>query len=181
MSVSVRRTANTLTAIALLVCVAVGCTPSAQPTRAPTATGFATEQEAFAAAEATYRAYVDALNEVDLADPGTFERATDWTTGPLNDADRKSFSEYHADEIQLVGQFAVALVAPRTWDRETGGVEIDTCLDISATDFLDAQGASTVPLDRPAVLALRISLVPDRTSTGLALYDSSTRKGDPAC
>ncbi|MET0860918.1 MAG: hypothetical protein ABW091_07810, partial [Microbacterium sp.] len=59
-----------------------GCTPQPAPT--PTPTGFATEDEAFAAAEETYRAYVDALNQVDLSDPETFEPVYAWTTGEAN-------------------------------------------------------------------------------------------------
>lgn len=63
----------------LAVVLVSGCTPTPEPT--PTPTGFANEEEAFRAAEETYRAYVDALNEVDLADPATFEPLFVWTTG----------------------------------------------------------------------------------------------------
>lgn len=175
------RRLGALAAASLVICLAAGCTPTAAPTPTPTVTGFATEEEAFAAAEETYRAYVDALNEVDLADPRTFELATSWSTGPLNGADRKAFSEYHANGVVLVGKFAVARLTPENWDRDTGGVELDACLDISDTDFLDAEGVSTVPTDRPTVLSLRISLVAHQTPTGLALSDTSPLEGGTAC
>ena len=58
----------------MLAVLMSGCAadPSVEPTPTPT---FANEDEAFAAAEATYRAYVDALNQVDLADPATSRRS----------------------------------------------------------------------------------------------------------
>ncbi len=73
-----RRTAGLLIALAIATTVSA-CTPEPAPT--PTPTGFASEDEAFRAAEETYRAYVDALNAVDLADPATFEPVFAWTTG----------------------------------------------------------------------------------------------------
>jgi ABC-type oligopeptide transport system substrate-binding subunit len=53
--------------LALALALTTACAPDPAPTPSPT--GFASQEEAFAAAEATYRAYVDALNAVDLADP----------------------------------------------------------------------------------------------------------------
>ena len=59
MSHLARTLASTLAAFAVVGAL-VGCAPSSEPT--PTPTGFASEAEAFEAAEATYRAYVDATN-----------------------------------------------------------------------------------------------------------------------
>ncbi len=60
---------------------------------------FASEEEAFAAAEETYRAYVDALNQVDLSDPETFEAVYAWTTGDANADERK---DAHSDARRRV-------------------------------------------------------------------------------
>ena len=73
-----------LAAAAVLACVLITTTGCfAQPDPEPTPL-FSSEEEAFAAAEATYRAYVDALNQVDLSDPETFEEVYAWTTGDAN-------------------------------------------------------------------------------------------------
>ena len=69
-------------ALALALGLTTGCQP--EPRRHPSAPAFANEEEAFAAAEETYRAYVDALNQVDLSDPETFEAVYAWTTGDAN-------------------------------------------------------------------------------------------------
>ncbi len=85
-----------LAAAAVLACVMMTTTGCfAQPDPEPTPL-FSSEEEAFAAAEETYRAYVDALNQVDLSDPETFEEVYAWTTGELNASDRKGLSD-HAD------------------------------------------------------------------------------------
>ncbi len=76
-----RRSAAVVVALAVTL-GATACQP--EPTPTPTGPAFASEDEAFAAAEETYRAYVDALNQVDLSDPETFEAVYAWTTGEAN-------------------------------------------------------------------------------------------------
>ncbi len=163
----------------LAVALLAACTPEPAPT--PTPTGFASEAEAFAAAEATYRAYIDALNAVDFGEPATFEAVYAWTAGSLNNADREDFSRNHAEEQTLEGAFEVASVSPRSWDAEDSSVELDACLDVSDVDVLDASGKSIVPSDRPDVLALRVSLVPGSSNTGLLLSDTSAREDGATC
>ena len=90
------RAASIVIAAMLAVGALAGCGPT-DPTPTPTPTGFASEAEAFAAAEATYRAYVDALNQVDLSDPSTFEEVYRWTTGDANAAIRTSLSSMAAE------------------------------------------------------------------------------------
>ncbi len=73
----------------LLLGVLTGCGAAGEPRASTPAPLFSSEAEAFAAAEATYRAYVDALNQVDLSDPETFEAVYAWTTGDANATDRE--------------------------------------------------------------------------------------------
>ena len=85
-----------------LVAGMAACQPEPQPT--PGGPVFATEEEAFAAAEETYRAYVDALNQVDLSDPETFEAVYAWTTGELNATTGKTLSRgMHAEGVTVSG------------------------------------------------------------------------------
>ena len=84
-------------ASALAAALLSGCT--SEPAPVVSTPSFATEDEAFAAAEQTYRNYVDALNQVDLSDPATFEPVYAWTTGDANAADRETVAQMHADGL----------------------------------------------------------------------------------
>ncbi|MDN8549474.1 hypothetical protein PUW81_010175, partial [Microbacterium sp. NM3R9] len=82
------------------VLLTAGCSdpaPAASPTApaktaAPTET--ASDEAVFREAEAAYRAYVDALNAVDLADPATFEPVFALTTGELRSSEEASLMSY---------------------------------------------------------------------------------------
>lgn len=168
-------------ALTLVAGVVTGCTP--EPAPSPTATGFATEEEAFAAAEETYRAYVDALNQVDLSDPETFEAVYAWTTGELNSADRKTFAQMHADRWTVGGQSQVALVAPRQMGGPDGTeVDLAVCVDVGAVTLTDETGASVVDSDRAALQSTLVSLEPSSSSsTGLLITNIVGREGEPEC
>ena len=84
----ITRLAGACAVAALVMSALVGCgtpTDPAEPTPV-----FTSEEQAFAAAEETYRAYVDALNQVDLSDPATFEPVFALTTGEANAVRRES-------------------------------------------------------------------------------------------
>ncbi|MDQ1128454.1 hypothetical protein [Microbacterium sp. SORGH_AS_0888] len=107
------------------VLVLSGCMP--EPAPSPTPTGFADEDAAFAAAEATYRAYVDALNRVDLSDPATFEDVYRWTTGELNASDRKGLSAYHARGLNLNGASEILTLDRHQASADFNAVSLDVC------------------------------------------------------
>lgn len=167
---------------AVLVSVALtGCgTPAPAPT--PTPTGFATEDEAFAAAEATYRAYVDALNQVDLSDPETFEEVYAWTTGTANAEERKSLSSMHAEGWSVGGDSVVELIAPAEFDIESRQGTLVACLDVSGITLVDAGGESMVSSDRPHVQTVEVLVVASSTTaTGLAVAALSGYEGVSPC
>lgn len=156
-----------------------GCVP-ADPAAAPTPT-FSNEAEAFAAAEATYREYVKALNAVDLSDPETFEGVYAWTTGDLHSADRESLSAHHANGIQVEGDSVIALVVPET-STWPGSIRLLVCLDVKSFVLADEAGNSLVPSDRADVLAIRVNLSESESSpTGLLIDAIAPREGEPAC
>jgi hypothetical protein len=154
-----------LLAAAVAVCALPGCAaaPAPSPTPAPS---FTSDEQAFAAAEATYRAYVDALNHVDLADPATFEPVYALTTGELNVSDRKNFSKWHSDQLTIVGDASVLSVSL----SKNGTDRILACYDVTAVDVLDADGASIVSANRPNIQALLITMSSaPSTVTGLRI------------
>lgn len=167
------------TAILVTACV-VGCAPQSAPSPSPsgTASPFSSDAEAFAAAEATYRAYVDALNQVDLAKPDTFEAVYELTNGDANEKARAEFSSLQAQGLVVGGSTRVASVeasAASTVDE----VQLLVCADVSQVTLTDANGQSKVSPDRPPVQPLTV-----RVLTGLRtplITNISGREGPPLC
>lgn len=145
-----RRSAVLVATVTLAVALSA-CTPAAAPTPTPSPTGFASKEEAFAAAEATYRAYIGALNNVDLSDPATFEPLFSLTAGDLNDLDKKSFSRLHAAGSVVTGSTEVVSITPI--DASDDEVRLSVCLDVSEVGLTDSQGNSLVEKDRPDLRA----------------------------
>ena len=103
----IRRVAAATLALALALGMTTACQP--EPAPSPSAPVFANEEEAFAAAEETYRAYVDALNQVDLSDPETFEAVYAWTRVTSTRASERRSSRC----TQTDGRFRVRRELPR--------------------------------------------------------------------
>ncbi|HET6302682.1 hypothetical protein [Microbacterium sp.] len=175
------RIVSGLVALLLAGASATGCSgqPAPDPST-PSAPAFASDEEAFAAAEETYRAYVDALNEVDLSDPATFEPVFAWTTGEANSGARREFSEMHANVWTVTGETRVALVAPH--ETSESGTSLDVCLDVSDVAVVDANGQSVVSPDRRNIQSMRVVLTAGSASpTGLLIADIDGREGQPQC
>lgn len=145
------------------------CSPAPQPTPSPTPTPlFASEDEAFAAAEATYREYNDALNQVDFATPKTFDAVFALLSGDAEKSTRKSFSEFHAERLQSVGAIMFDSFTLVSADPQHGEVRANVCVDVSGVDVLDESGTSITSADRPARQPMRVMFVPrpgERTLT----------------
>ena len=160
-----------------------GCTP--QPRPSPTPTSFATEEEAFAAAEETYRAYVDALNAVDLSDPETFEGVYAWTTGELNAEDRKTFTQMHADGWAVSGDSAAVLVEARSMGGTASApstTQLAVCVDVGGVSLVDRTGKSVVDADRTNLQSTSVILTPSNSSsTGWLISNILGRQGEPKC
>ncbi|MFV0372575.1 hypothetical protein [Microbacterium sp.] len=131
-----------------------------------------------AAAEATYRAYVDTLNAVDLADPATFEPMYAYMTGPALDDAKVAFSGLHAAGGAITGESIVTLVQ-LTPQSTVSEAELLVCLDVSEVDLVDSQGNSHVTDDRPALQSLSISLT--RHGSGWLINSMVGREGPPEC
>ncbi|MDO8383144.1 MAG: hypothetical protein Q7T17_09215 [Microbacterium sp.] len=165
--------------VAALAALLAGCAadPAAEPTPTPS---FSSEAEAFAAAEATYRAYVDALNQVDLADPETFEAVYAWTTGDANAGIRETLSQMHADSWTVTGHSVPALIQRLQVASE--GVELAVCLDVSAVQVLDRNQTSVVSGTRGDVQTMMVLAVPNtRSPTGVAIAAITGRSAGPKC
>ncbi|WP_051670922.1 MULTISPECIES: hypothetical protein [unclassified Microbacterium] len=135
----------------MMVAVAItlaGCAPTPAPTPTPTA-AFASEEEAFAAAEATYRAYTDALNAVEPANPDTFDDTYAFSSGGVQRADRENFSTMHAEGYSISGDAVVTRFVGQAAREALEVVEAIICVDVSGVTVVDATGTSVVNSDRP--------------------------------
>lgn len=168
-----------LAGLAVAAVLMSGCRTDAPVEPDPEPTGFATEEEAFAAAEETYLAYIDASNQIDLADPASFEAVFDWTTGDANAADRKAFSQMHADGWHMEGVTRVPVIEPGA--REGDAVTLLVCQDVSDVDVSDSAGDSVVPEDHPDLHAMTIHLTPAGSATGWLIDRFTSREGEPLC
>ena len=166
----------------VLALLLVGCMPTTAPPAEPTP-AFSSEAEAVAAAEETYRAYVDALNRVDLSDPATFEDVYAWTTGDANAGAREAFSEMYADGLTVDGPTEIAALGPSAIQPDSANsIDIDVCLDVSEVTLVDEDGRSVVAEDRRDVQSMLVTMEAEADSpTGLLIAEISGRNEGLAC
>lgn len=155
--------------LVVVLCAALltGCAADPIPDATPTPS-FTSQADAFAAAEATYRAYVDALNQVDLADPETFEAVYAWTTGDFNATERESLTQMHANSWKVGGESVVLAAEPLSNAED---LSILACVDVSGVTLEDATGESKVSPERPPKYAMSVEFTTSATSTGLTITD----------
>jgi hypothetical protein len=177
------RIVSGLVALLLVGAMVTGCSgqPAPEPST-PSAPTFATDEEAFAAAEETYRAYVDATNAVDLADPATFASVFTLLTDDAAADARKQYSQMHAEAWRLSGARQVVLVAVREPTSEISVAALNVCLDVSDVEVVDPSGKSVVNTNRPDVQSIAVELTSSAESpTGLLITSIDGRDGEPTC
>lgn len=173
------RVAAALGAVALTA--ALGCLSACAPTPVPTATptaAFASEEEAFAAAEEVYRAYNDALNESRTmtagADPQRF------LTGLALESDLEASRYFDEHGLEVAGEGVISRFdgIHATLSISESEVTARVCLDVSNTQVFDADGNDVTPANRPTRLPLEVMFV--RTAATLLISNESLIEGE-AC
>lgn len=166
------RAVGALSAGLLALGTLAACTPEPEPK--PTKTPlFASDEEAFKAAEETYRAYTDALNNVDTSDPETFDAVIAWTTGDASAALKKSLSELHAESVTLVGSTTIQQATPLSFDTDAGEISMHVCADVSKTDVLNSTGASLVPDGRAPIQSILVVFSTSDSPTALRVSSTT--------
>ncbi len=145
-----------IAAVLLAALVTTAACAPATPDPAPSARTPTplSDADAFAAAEETYRAYVDALNAVDLSDPTTFEPVFALTTGDLRSESRRAFQNMHDDSWTVAGDSKATHVSANR--REDEEVLLDVCLDVSSVIVTDDAGSVVTSEDRRPIQALEV-------------------------
>lgn len=180
MTTTLVRTGSALAAAGLLVGMLSACTPEADPTPTPTKTAaFATDEEAYAAAEETYRAYSDATNASDLTDPDSFEPVFALLAGPALSTERETFSQMRASDLTRTGSVSFDSFTPVSVDGSK--VTANVCLDVSAVELTYPDGTSAVPADRPPRTPRTVVFSPGASPTGLKIVSSVLPDGEFRC
>lgn len=174
-----RRQAGAAIALAVIWGLAMsGCTPQPAPVPSASATGFASDDEAFAAAEATYRAYVDATNAVVLSRPSTFESVYSLLAADALRSARQSLSDMHEKGWTVGGASRIAGIE-RGGVKGDGSVALLVCLDVSSVTLVDANGVSQVG-ERPAEQGIEV-LVSEGADSSWRIRSFGGRSGEPQC
>ncbi|WP_409047151.1 hypothetical protein AB2L57_11570 [Microbacterium sp. HA-8] len=163
-----------IVALAAAALLLVGCAsqPDATPTPSATALPFATDEEAFAAAEATYRAYVDAQNGVVVSDPETFTNVYEWSTGEANAGARTYLTELHSLGHEVTGETRVLSIGGQA-------ERLLVCVDVGTVKLVDASGSVIPNSDRTSIQSF-VVILEERPSTATGLAVSKFLPGDPA-
>jgi hypothetical protein len=169
---SLRRTALGLAgAVAFAAGALAGCAPHPGPTPGPTG-AFASEEDAFLAAEETYSAYTAATNLTDLNDPTTFENVFAWLVDAAESSARENYSDLHAAGITRSGITKYDSFTPLSFDGQK--VLAALCIDVSSVTVVDTSGNSAAPADRPSRQAVSVAFILADTPTSLAISSSTS-------
>ena len=158
---------------AAVVLTLTGCIQSTpQPTAPPTPSAtpvFASDEEALAAAEAAYAAYLEVSDAISADGGKDVARLMDHVTDAEFARSVEQFQAFEATGNHTEGTTAFdSTTLQRFDDRE---VTVYLCLDVTAVRIVDGQGTDVTPADRPGRLPLEVTLQIDE-STHLALSAS---------
>lgn len=132
------------------------CSPTPEPSPTPTA-AFASEEEAFAAAEEVYRAYNDAVNRQRSGDESV--DPLDYLTGEMLDSEMASARELEASGITLEGDTKVTSFtgADAQTNRDVASIDALVCLDITNARAFDAEGVDVTAAGRSDVYGISVT------------------------
>ena len=148
--------------------------PAPEPTKTP---AFASEEEAFAAAEATYRLYNEAVNSGDLADPTTFETVYELSTGDVQSSVKETLSEFHAEGLTDSVKTNSLSFTPEKATLDPVRIDALVCTDVSKVEAHDSSGKSVIASSRPDTQALQVGFERGDSPTGLILASSVAAEG----
>jgi hypothetical protein len=154
--------------------------PTLPPT--PTATPiFASEEEALAAAEEAYAAYLEMSNLIFSeggADPG---RISPYVTEDQLPNELETAQYFQDNGIRASGDAILASIELQQYSEVIGGVEVVTyvCLDVAGARLIDGDGDDVTPADRESSIALEVLFI--GTSPELRIDRSEQWTGSSFC
>lgn len=144
-----------LALLALAGAMLSACTPAPAPSPTPT-TAFANEEEAFAAAEEVYRAYL--LAAAERADGDATANPEEYLSGEALEADLQSQRNLQEQGIRIVGPSVVHNFTGLDADLSgrVSTLTADVCVDISGSRVLNEAGTDVTPNNRPELGLLKV-------------------------
>ncbi len=175
-----RRTPRLLAATLLAVLVLTGCTTPASPTPPPPSPEptpvFASDEEALAAAEKAYAAYIATVDAI-LRDGGSSpERLQPLVAADLYERELAGFEEMSSKGWRGVGQRTFELTLQQYSNLD---IVVYSCENVSATDVVDSSGTSVVSGDRPDTYLFEVG-ISDESGRWL-ISSKEVWQGDSAC
>ena len=175
------RTSIRLAAVALVVAIgltASGCAtddPAPKPSTSTSAAPlFASDEEALAAAEEAYAAYL-AVSDTITADGGANVGRIDSVVSPsLQSAVHASLRKYEDRNLRTTGQSNFDTATLQRSETDSAGVArvgIYVCLDVTNVRVISADGSDATPVDRVNRLPLAIDFI--STGQGSLVMDGS--------
>ena len=146
------------------------CTPAPDPTPTPTA-AFASDEEAFAAAEEVYREYNDAVNLARAGDDGPDPQSFLSGLALQNDLDASRVLKQNRVHIEGEGEVSRFAGVTASLAAEPVSLEATVCLDVSETRVVNEEGTDVTPADREQVVALDVTFV--SSTDGLTIAKST--------
>lgn len=159
--------------IAIALSSVLGCAPEPAPVPTPKP-AFASEEEAFAAAEEVYRAYNDALNMERAG--ATSGDSLDYLTGLVLEQEIRTAQELQASGIRIEGATRITQFQAIVADVGVAVAEVKAtvCLDISEVRAVDASGTDVTAAGRSDTYAIEVRFTGDRESLAIAQYEVRT-------
>jgi len=142
-------------------------TPSATPI-------FASEEEALAAAEEAYAAYLEMSNLISSEGGVDPERIAPFVTVDQLPEELEAASYLSENGFRVAGEVRATEMILQQYNESGGVAEVSAyvCLDVSDARAIDAEGNDRTPPDRPETIALEVSFTAnDADSAVLASSD----------
>ena len=164
--------------------VLTGCTappPQTVAVSSPTvAPVFASDEEALAAAVEAYEKYLAVSTAIAHDGGNGIERLSRVSVGSALHTDEATFASFREQRLTGTGEAAISTSRLKTFDR-TGGVEMYVCTDVSRTDVVSADGASTVDVTRSGIIPFELRLEWVEETKELLVSNSEVWVGTSFC
>lgn len=182
--VGMRKTVGALVLFGMLTlagCVDGNPIPTLPPT--PSATPiFASEEEALAAAEEAYAAYLEMSALISSEGGVNPERIAPFVTESHLPAEIEAFAFYSSNSFRSVGSISFDSMTLQQADLSGPMVEISVyvCADVAGSQIVDGAGNDVTPTDRPDRIPLEVAFEAN-SDQELLLSESDQWTGSDFC
>jgi hypothetical protein len=160
-----------------LVLLLVGCAPGAATAPTPTP-AFASEAEAFAAAEEVYRAYLEA--SAARAEGSNNLDPQSYLSGSALSGDIEAQRALAEANLKILGATRIDTFSGIDADigNAVASVTADACIDFSESRVVNSDGADVTPAERASTSSIRVEFA---GSSAELLITRTAARGDSQC